>query len=94
MISKVLVAAVRVYQFTISPLLPPACRFYPSCSEYTARAIAAHGPLWGIWLGARRLLRCNPWHEGGVDMVPDRRPTLPFFKAHASCAAAAKGHSH
>ena len=94
MIGKVFIAAVRVYQFAISPLLPPSCRFYPSCSEYTARAIAAHGPFWGVWLGARRLLRCNPWHEGGVDMVPEVRPALPFSKIHNPCTPAAGRHSH
>jgi hypothetical protein len=68
---------VRVYQFAVSPLLPPACRFYPSCSEYTAEAIETHGPVQGAWLGLRRLLRCHPWHPGGVDLVPERHPSGP-----------------
>ena len=68
-----LVAAIRLYQLAISPLLPPACRFYPSCSQYALLAIRAHGPLTGIWLAFTRLARCHPWHPGGVDFVPERR---------------------
>ncbi|MBV9232539.1 MAG: membrane protein insertion efficiency factor YidD [Candidatus Eremiobacteraeota bacterium] len=63
------VAAIRTYRILISPLLPRACRFYPSCSEYAAEAIACHGMLRGGWLALRRLARCNPWHPGGVDFV-------------------------
>ncbi len=68
-----LVALIRVYQLAISPLLPPACRFYPSCSQYALVAIREHGPLTGIWLALARLARCHPWHPGGVDFVPERR---------------------
>jgi putative membrane protein insertion efficiency factor len=75
MIGRVLIGAVRVYQLAVSPLLPPACRFYPSCSEYAAEAIALHGPVRGVWLGLRRLLKCHPWHPGGVDLVPESGPS-------------------
>lgn len=62
--------AVRVYQWTVRPLLPPACRFHPSCSEYAEQAIERHGALRGGWLAARRVCRCGPWHAGGYDPVP------------------------
>lgn len=67
----ILVAALRVYKMVISPLLPPACRFFPTCSEYAVQAIAKHGALRGSILAAKRLARCQPWHPGGLDPVPD-----------------------
>ncbi|MBV8489182.1 MAG: membrane protein insertion efficiency factor YidD [Candidatus Eremiobacteraeota bacterium] len=66
----VAVFLIRLYQLLISPLLPPACRFYPSCSQYASTAIAQHGVLRGGWLALRRLAKCHPWHPGGVDFVP------------------------
>lgn len=65
-----LIALVRVYKTLVSPLLPPACRFYPTCSAYAEQAVRKHGPLKGSALAARRLLRCHPLHEGGIDPVP------------------------
>ncbi len=65
-----LVAAIRTYQRTISKLLPPACRFTPTCSEYAAQAIERYGGVRGSALAAKRLLRCHPWHPGGYDPVP------------------------
>jgi uncharacterized protein len=64
------VALLRVYQRFISPIIPPSCRFYPSCSAYAIEALQAHGLLRGSWLTVRRLLRCAPWHPGGYDPVP------------------------
>lgn len=61
---------IRLYQRTISPLLPSQCRFSPTCSEYTRLAILKHGPIRGIWLGVRRLSKCHPFHPGGHDPVP------------------------
>jgi len=61
---------VRGYQRVISPALPPSCRFYPSCSQYTLEALERHGVLRGGWLGARRILRCHPFNPGGFDPVP------------------------
>lgn len=65
-----IVMAIRAYQFVISPLLGPTCRFAPSCSEYFIDATRRHGALRGSYLGARRLLRCHPLHAGGLDPVP------------------------
>lgn len=64
---------IRLYQVTISPLLGPVCRFYPSCSHYAYGAIATHGALKGTYLAVRRLLRCHPWSRGGLDPVPPRK---------------------
>ena len=62
---------IRLYRWIISPLLPPACRYYPSCSQYALEAIQKHGALRGLWLALSRLARCPPFHPGGVDLVPD-----------------------
>jgi len=67
------VAAIRVYQLVISPLLPRACRFYPSCSQYALEAIERHGIARGGWLALCRLASCHPWHPGGVDFVGKAR---------------------
>ena len=66
----VLVFLIRAYQYTLSPLLGPSCRFYPSCSEYAYQAIMRHGPVKGLLLAVKRILRCHPFHPGGVDPVP------------------------
>lgn len=65
-------AALRLYQRTLSPALPAACRFTPTCSEYAHEAISRHGLRRGSWLAAGRLLRCHPLHRGGFDPVPER----------------------
>lgn len=64
---------IRGYQVAISPLFPPTCRFYPSCSEYALEAVKIHGAYKGAWLSAWRICRCNPWNKGGVDLVPPAR---------------------
>lgn len=69
--SWVLRAAVRAYQLVLSPVLPPSCRFLPSCSEYAAIAIERHGALRGTGLALRRLARCHPWGGSGYDPVPE-----------------------
>ena len=69
-ISWIFVAAIRVYQYIVSPLIGPACRFMPSCSEYASEAIHMHGPVFGACLALRRLLRCHPWGGEGWDPVP------------------------
>lgn len=69
-VARAVVAPIRAYQRLISPLIGPRCRYVPSCSEYTAQAILRHGPIKGLYLGIRRLLRCHPWSPGGFDDVP------------------------
>lgn len=66
----VLKALIRGYQILISPLLPATCRYTPSCSSYALVAIERFGPLRGSWMAIKRIVRCNPWHEGGYDPVP------------------------
>lgn len=65
----VLIALIRGYQLAVSPLLPPSCRYQPTCSEYALEAIKKYGAVRGSYLGARRLLRCHPFHPGGYDPV-------------------------
>ncbi len=66
---NILIEMVRLYKRFISPLLPGACRFYPTCSDYMQEAIAVHG-FRGLGMGLRRIIRCNPMHPGGIDHVP------------------------
>ena len=63
-------ALIRVYQYTLRPLLGANCRFYPSCSDYAREALEKHGAAKGAWLAGRRILRCHPYHPGGYDPVP------------------------
>ena len=65
----VFIALLRFYKAGVSPLLPPSCRFVPTCSEYAMEAIERYGALKGSWMGLRRLLRCHPFHPGGFDPV-------------------------
>lgn len=67
-----LIFLVRAYQVTLSPLMGGACRFEPSCSNYMIEAIEVHGPVKGVWLGLRRLLRCHPFGPHGYDPVPPK----------------------
>lgn len=76
-VARVLLALLTVYRRWISPLLPPSCRFTPSCSAYAVEAVTVHGALRGTWLAARRLLKCGPWHPGGWDPVPPARGDVP-----------------
>jgi putative membrane protein insertion efficiency factor len=68
--TRLLVGSIAVYKRLLSPVLPPACRFVPSCSDYAAAAIEKHGPVRGVFLAVRRIVRCAPWHPGGFDPVP------------------------
>ena len=67
---------IRIYQWTVSPLLGPRCRFYPSCSQYALQALQRFGVLKGGWLAVVRLGRCHPWQPGGFDPVPESPRTL------------------
>jgi len=79
---------IRIYQRTISPLLGPVCRYYPSCSHYGYEAMSVHGALKGTILTAWRILRCNPWSAGGIDDVP------PRGKWRSPAEAGAVPHNH
>jgi putative membrane protein insertion efficiency factor len=68
-VKVVLILIIRAYRLLISPLLPPSCRFTPTCSEYAMQAIEKYGALRGFYLAIRRLLRCHPFHSGGYDPV-------------------------
>jgi putative membrane protein insertion efficiency factor len=69
-LNRMLRGLIRLYQLVLSPILPPSCRYLPSCSEYAIEALASHGVLAGLWLAARRIARCHPWGGSGYDPVP------------------------
>jgi uncharacterized protein len=69
-VRRMLIMFVRAYQLGISPLLPPSCRYYPSCSAYAIEALERHGTVRGGWLAIRRIFRCHPFRPGGFDPVP------------------------
>ena len=85
--SKLLVWILRAYQVLLSPMLGQRCRFYPSCSHYAIEALRTHGAARGSYLAARRLCRCHPWNEGGLDPVP------PPHDKNSSTAACGCNHS-
>ncbi len=70
LVASAMIASIRLYQGTLARILPPLCRFSPSCSRYAAEAIRRHGPWRGSWLSLRRLAKCHPLHSGGIDPVP------------------------
>lgn len=69
-IALLLCLPIVFYQRCVSPFTPPSCRFTPTCSEYARQALLRHGPVKGLWLALRRLLRCHPWGGSGCDPVP------------------------
>jgi putative membrane protein insertion efficiency factor len=80
------VALIKIYQKWISPMFPPRCKYYPSCSSYAVTAISTYG-LKGLWMALWRLLRCNPWSYGGVDYVPQKTKRItpqPIDESHVS----------
>ena len=70
MLAKILLGLIRFYQYAISPMLPPRCRYQPTCSQYAIEAVRKHGALKGGWLAAKRIGRCHPWGGSGYDPVP------------------------
>jgi uncharacterized protein len=70
--ARLLMVPIAGYRRFVSPLLPPRCRFAPSCSEYALTAVAEHGAARGLWLAVKRIARCHPFNPGGYDPVPDR----------------------
>ncbi len=74
MIRWLLLLLVKLYRRLLSPVLPPSCRFYPSCSAYALTALERHGAARGTYLTVKRVLRCHPFHPGGIDPVPELTP--------------------
>lgn len=70
--SRLVIALIRVYQYLLSPFLGSACRFSPSCSHYSQEALHLHGLIYGFYLSIKRILRCHPWCQGGIDPVPEK----------------------
>ena len=69
--SALAIAVIRFYRYFVSPLIPPSCRFQPTCSAYMIEAIKTHGSIKGLWLGIKRIGKCHPGHPGGYDPVPE-----------------------
>ncbi|WP_239234231.1 membrane protein insertion efficiency factor YidD [Candidatus Nitrotoga sp. BS] len=67
---QLLIRLISLYQYLLSPLMPPTCRFTPSCSQYAREVISKHGAWRGTWLSIKRVIRCNPWNPGGYDPAP------------------------
>ena len=70
---KLILKMIRFYQKYISPMSPPTCRFYPTCSQYAIEAVEEHGAIKGSYLATRRILKCHPLHKGGFDPVPPKK---------------------
>ncbi|MFB3165550.1 membrane protein insertion efficiency factor YidD [Neobacillus sp. 179-C4.2 HS] len=73
MFKKIFISVIRFYQVVISPIKPPSCRFYPTCSHYGLEAVQRFGALKGGWLTLKRILKCHPFHPGGIDPVPEKK---------------------
>lgn len=70
---RVIIKLIGVYRYLISPFLGNNCRYYPTCSEYAQTSVERFGVIKGSWMAVRRISRCHPWHEGGVDPVPEKK---------------------
>jgi putative membrane protein insertion efficiency factor len=68
--TRILLIVIKAYQYLISPMLGPSCRYTPTCSEYSAQAVKKYGAIKGLWLSIKRVGRCHPWHDGGYDPLP------------------------
>ncbi len=71
MVTRAMVWILRIYKLTVSPYLPSTCIYQPTCSDYAAEAISAYGAVRGSWMGIKRIIRCNPFVTGGIDVVPE-----------------------
>ena len=87
MIRTALIAVIRAYQYAISPLLGQRCKYYPSCSSYAVEALREHGVVRGLGLATWRLLRCNPFSNGGYDPVPPRHKQCDQGRADTNLSA-------
>lgn len=74
MLKKIMIGFIRFYQIVISPLKPPTCRFYPTCSHYGLESVKRFGAIKGGWLAIKRIVKCHPFHPGGFDPVPEKWP--------------------
>lgn len=83
LVGRGLALLVRGYQLVVSPWFGPRCRYYPSCSAYAVTALQRHGAVRGLGLASWRLLRCNPWSDGGVDHVPEFHEPMPWSRSAA-----------
>ena len=92
MLARAIILLIRVYQWTLSPLMGNVCRFEPSCSRYTIECIRIHGAFTGIWLGFRRVLRCHPFNPGGYDPPPLRDPQASPDEASGSPSSSVESH--
>lgn len=81
----ILLGPIRLYQLTLSRVLPPTCRFSPSCSQYAYEAVSAHGLWKGGWLAVKRVSRCHPFNPGGYDPVPGQAATLKGSSSSSAC---------
>lgn len=79
--ARIVKGPIHFYRKFISPLTPPTCRFYPTCSAYALEAVDVHGPLKGTWLAIKRIARCHPFNSGGIDYVPPRKDHV-HHKSH------------
>lgn len=70
LVTKILLLPIYFYKYSISPMLPPSCRYTPTCSEYAIQALKKHGPIKGLWLATKRIASCHPWGGSGYDPVP------------------------
>ena len=95
-VSRALLAVIGWYQRALSPVLGPRCRFHPTCSAYAAEAVAVHGAVRGLGLSVVRILKCAPWHSGGVDLVPplDRVPPSVPVSLDRPDRATSPAHAH
>ncbi|HVI91956.1 MAG TPA: membrane protein insertion efficiency factor YidD [Dongiaceae bacterium] len=92
LLRRAAILPIRIYQMAISPLLPPSCRYHPSCSAYAVEALERHGLIRGVWLTLLRLARCHPWGGSGYDPVPETvEPGGNAASGHSGCR---HGHHH